>query len=147
MSQAALKNIKVSIRLTEEEYAFIDQMNGKNFSDKLCDFIDSEMNRDTQTERIEKKLDMLLELFPAHAPGEVIEDKYRFIAAEIKRNGFRPTKELVVRIHQLNALTHQENTLQDIEHMSRFPRENDKENELVKDIIKEFKLQEMERVP
>lgn len=151
MNEAALKNVKVSIRLTEEDYQFINNFPGKSFSDKMSNLIAEQRQDETVLQRMEKKLDGLQELvlaiMPGHAPGEVIEDKYKLIATEIKKNGFMPTKGLVVRMHQLNELTKQDNTLQDIVDMSRTPRDSDEENELIKDIIKEFKLQEMERVP
>lgn len=76
---------------------------------------------------------------------ELVSGKRNQIAADIKKNGFKPNPQMIKKVERLNHLTKRNNTMRDIANSFKNHgfKENTEAQELVNDLAKEFKAQEM----
>lgn len=80
--------------------------------------------------------------------GEMIERKRSTIEQEIKKNGFKPNRKLIAGIEQLNKMSKKSCSVKEIADAFKnqsFKNNQDKQ-ELINQIGREFKDQEMERI-
>lgn len=68
---------------------------------------------------------------------------YKANKLDIKRSGFKPTKNLVKNMESLNKATGKNNTLKDVKEILKSPSATETQKEIANDIAKECKMQEL----
>lgn len=133
-----LKSMRISGRISEEQYIFVDAFKGKSFNDKLSNLLQFYLeypSKHAQMEReiehlTETKLQLLKEIDALKMDKQKISDAFQMfdrmmedtkrdlsvdrIQRMIRHSGYRPTQQLITDIRQLDQLTGKENTLKDI---------------------------------
>lgn len=136
--QEDLKSVRVSLRISEGHYNFIDAFKGKNFNDKFSNLLQFYLDYPSRHAQMEKEIadltkqkeKLLREIDALKVNKQKVEEVFRTfdsmldetrqdissnrINKMIRQSGYRPDRSIVDNIKQLDNLTGRENSLRDI---------------------------------